>query len=96
MNLVHIDNIIDAMLAAANSDVDTGSVYNVVDSDLDQGGLARALGEVTQGDPQPIFVPYIVVWSMMLGVDLLSLLRRHKLGTARYRLARTLANMRFS
>ena len=32
---------------------------------------------------------------MMLGVDLLSLIRRRRLGTARYRLDRTLANMRF-
>jgi hypothetical protein len=32
---------------------------------------------------------------MMLGIDLVSLIRRRGLGTARYRLERTLANMRF-
>ena len=95
MALVYIDNVIDAMLAAADSDVRTGSVYNVVDCDVNQGEVARALREVTQGYIQPIFVPYIVVWSMMLGVDLLSLFRGNKLGTARFRLARWLANMRF-
>ena len=95
MALVYVDNVIDAMLAAANSEVHTGSIYNVVDSDVDQGEVGRTLGEVSQGYIQPVFVPYIVVWSMMLGVDLLSLIRRSRLGTARYRLDRTLANMRF-
>ncbi len=48
MNLVYIDNVIDAMLAAANSDVHTGSVYNVVDSDVDQGEVGSHL---TRGHP---------------------------------------------
>ena len=93
--LVYIDNVIDAMFAAANSDVRTGSIYNVVDSDVNQGEVGRILGEVSQGYIRPLFVPYIIVWSMMLGIDLLSLIRRRRLGTARYRLERTLANMRF-
>jgi predicted dehydrogenase/nucleoside-diphosphate-sugar epimerase len=95
MALVYIDNLIDAMLAAAKSDIRTGSVYNVVDCDVNQGEVARALREVTRGHIQPVFVPYIFVWAMMLGVDLLSLIRRGRLGTARYCLARWLANMRF-
>jgi len=93
--LVYIDNVIDAMLAAAHSDVHSGSVYDVVDSDVNQGEVGRILGEVSQGYIRPLFVPYVVVWSMMLGVDLISLIRRRELGTARYRLQRTLANMRF-
>ena len=93
--LVYIDNVIDAMLAAAKSDVHTGSIYDVVDSDVNQGELGRILGEVSQGYIRPLFVPYFVVWSMMLGVDLISLIHRRQLGTARYRLERTLANMRF-
>jgi len=93
--LVYVDNVIDAMLAAASSEVRTGSIYNIVDSDVDQGELGRILHKVSQGYIRPIFVPYIVVWSMMLGLDLLSLIRRNGLGTARYRLDRTLANMRF-
>jgi len=95
MALVYVENVVDAMLAAANSDVRTGSVYNVVDSDVDQGEVGRALQNVSQGYIKPVFVPYILVWSLMLGVDLLALVRRSKLGTARYRLDRTLANMRF-
>jgi nucleoside-diphosphate-sugar epimerase/predicted dehydrogenase len=93
--LVYVDNVIDAMLAAAKSDVPTGSIYNIVDSDVDQGEVARTVSEVTEGYVRPVFAPYIVLWFMMLGVDLLSLFRERKLGTARYRLARTLANMRF-
>jgi nucleoside-diphosphate-sugar epimerase len=96
MPLVYVDNLCDAMLAAANSDSPTGSVYNVVDSaDADQGEVARALTQVTKGRIQPVFLPYSIVWTMMLGVDLLSLLRRGKMGTARFRLKRTLANMRY-
>jgi predicted dehydrogenase/nucleoside-diphosphate-sugar epimerase len=93
--LVYIENVIDAMLAAAKSNVPTGSIYNVVDSDADQGEVGRVLREVSQGYIRPVFVPYVVVWSMMLGLDLISLVRGRGLGTARYRLGRTLANMRF-
>jgi nucleoside-diphosphate-sugar epimerase/predicted dehydrogenase len=96
MPLVYVDNLVDAMLAAADRDVPTGSIYNVVDSaEVDQGVVARTLTEVTRGESRPIFLPYYVVWTLMLGVDLLSLLRGKKLGTARFRLRRTLANMRF-
>ena len=96
MPLVYVDNLIDAMLAAASSDTRTGTVYNVVDSpELEQGDVTRTLGKVSQGEIRPVFVPYPLVWTMMLGVDLLTLLRERKLGTARFRLRRTLADMRF-
>jgi nucleoside-diphosphate-sugar epimerase len=96
MPLVYVDNLIDAMLAAARSNVPTGRIYNIVDSaDVDQGQVARTLREVTQGHIRPMFIPYAVVWSMMLGVDAVALLRNGKLGTARFRLYRTLGNMRF-
>jgi nucleoside-diphosphate-sugar epimerase len=44
---------------------------------------------------RPLFFPYAFVWTLMLGVDLLAMMRHGKLGTARFRLKRTLANMRF-
>jgi 2-alkyl-3-oxoalkanoate reductase len=94
--LVYVDDVVEAMLAAARSDVPTGSVYNLVDSaDSDQAELARTLTRVTGGRIRPVFAPYPLVWLGMLGVDLLSLVRYRKLGTARYRLRRTLAPMRF-
>jgi nucleoside-diphosphate-sugar epimerase/predicted dehydrogenase len=94
--LVYVDDVVDAMLAAAHSGVPSGSVYNLVgSSDCDQGELARTLGQVSGGRIQPVFAPYHLVWAAMLGADLLSLLRQRKLGTARYRLKRTLAPMRF-
>jgi predicted dehydrogenase/nucleoside-diphosphate-sugar epimerase len=96
MALVYVENVVDAMLAAARSTVRTGSIYNVVDSDVDQGELARILREVSRERIRPVFIPYVVVWSLMLGVDLLSLVRQRRLGTARYRLNRTLADMRFT
>jgi nucleoside-diphosphate-sugar epimerase len=96
MPLVYVDNLADAMLLAADSHLRTGSVYNVVDSaEVDQGDVARSLKEATRGQIRPIFLPYFIVWTLMLGVDLLALGRQGKMGTARLRLHRTLANMRF-
>ena len=72
--LVYVDDVVDAMLAAAMSDVPTGSVYNLVDSsDCDQEELARTMREVTGGRIRPVFAPYPLVWAAMLGLDLLSL-----------------------
>jgi nucleoside-diphosphate-sugar epimerase len=94
--LVYVDDVVEAMLAAASSRVPTGRVYNLVDSsDCDQGELARTVHEVSGGRIRPRFAPYPLVWTAMFGVDLLSLVRHRKLGTARYRLQRTLAPMRF-
>ena len=94
--LVYVDDVVEAMLAAARSTVASGSVYNLVDSgDCDQGELARTLQQVSGGRIRPVFAPYPLVWTAMFGVDLLSLVRYRKMGTARYRLHRTLANMRF-
>jgi nucleoside-diphosphate-sugar epimerase len=94
--LVYVDDVVEAMLSAARSGVPTGSVYNLVDSsDCDQAELARTLTQVTGGRIRPVFAPYPLVWMLMLGVDLASLVRYRKMGTARYRLRRTLAPMRF-
>src|SRR3954467_8240141 len=94
--LVYVDDVVEAMLASAESRVPTGSVYNLVDSaDSDQAELARTLSQVTGGRIRPMFVPYPLVWLGMLAMDLLSLVRYRKMGTARYRLRRTLAPMRF-
>jgi len=95
--LSFIDNVIDAMLAAAESDVPTGSVYNVVDSDdISQGDVCREVRRLTEEQIRPVRIPYPVVWTMMLGIDLLFLMRDRRLGTARYRLKRTLAPVRYS
>jgi nucleoside-diphosphate-sugar epimerase len=94
--LVYVDDVVEALISAARSGVPTGSVYNVLDStDSDQAELARTLRHVTGGRIRPVFAPYPLVWIMMLAVDLVSLVRQRKMGTARYRLRRTLAPMRF-
>ena len=94
--LVYVDNVVDAMLAAARSGVPTGSVYNLVDSaDCDQEELARTICELSEGRIRPVFAPYPLVWVAMLALDLISLVRTGQLGTRRYRLQRTLAPMRF-
>jgi nucleoside-diphosphate-sugar epimerase len=96
MPLSYVDNVVDAMLAAERSDVPSGSVFNIVDDpECTQGSVAAAVAELSQGRVRPCFVPYPAVWLLMLGVDVLAWARRRKLGTARYRLARTLADMRY-
>jgi nucleoside-diphosphate-sugar epimerase/predicted dehydrogenase len=94
--LVYVDDVVRAMLKAALTPLPSGSTYNLIDSpDCDQAELARTLHEVSGGKIRPWFAPYPLVWTAMLGVDLVSLARNRKLGTARYRLQRTLAPMRF-
>jgi 2-alkyl-3-oxoalkanoate reductase len=94
--LIYVDDVVDAMLAAARSGVPTGSVYNLVDSaDCSQDQLARTLREVSGGRIKPVFAPYPLVWLAMLAADLVTLVRHGQLGTARYRLERALAPMRF-
>jgi nucleoside-diphosphate-sugar epimerase len=96
MTLTYVDNVVDAMFMASTSTAPTGRIYNVIDGpDVDQGEVARTLREVSGGKVRARFVPYPLVWMAMLGVDLLALVRRGKMGTARYRLERTLANMRY-
>jgi nucleoside-diphosphate-sugar epimerase len=96
MPLTYVDNAIDAMLAAETHPVPGGSVFNVVDdAEWDQGLVARTLEKVSQRTQRPMFLPRPIVWSLMLAVDLLSLARGRGMGTARYRLARTLADMRY-
>ena len=43
--------------------------------------LGIFLREVTHGYVRPVFVPYVAMWSMMFGVDLLSRVRQKKWGT---------------
>ena len=94
--LIYVDNVVDAMLAAARSGVPTGSIYNLVDSaDCDQEELARTICELSEGRIRPVFAPYPLVWAAMLALDLFSLVRTGQLGTRRYRLQRSLAPMRF-
>jgi len=96
MPLTHVDNVIDAMLAAEKSRLPSGEVFNVVDDAAwDQGLVARTLENVSHRTLRPMFLPYPIVWSLMLAVDLVSLARGRGLGTARYRLARTVADMRY-
>ncbi len=95
--LVYVDNVVDAMLAAARSGVPTGSIYNLVDSaDCDQDELARTICELSEGRIRPVFAPYPLVWTAMLALDLFSLVRTGQFGTRRYRLQRSLAPMRFA
>ena len=96
MPLTYVDNLIDAVLAAVESKVPTGRIYNVVDSaEADQGTVADTLREVSHGRIRPMFLPYALVWFLLMGLDLLSLARSFKPGTARFRLRRTLAKMKF-
>jgi 2-alkyl-3-oxoalkanoate reductase len=96
MPLSFVDNVIDAMLAADGSHAPSGSVFNVVDEpDCTQGTVAAAITEASRGRIQPRFVSYPVVWLLMLALDLIAWARRGIRGTARYRLRRTLADMRY-
>jgi 2-alkyl-3-oxoalkanoate reductase len=94
--LIYVDNLVDAMIAALERDLPACSVYDVVDSpDVDQGEIDGELRRLSGGRIRPVFVPYALAWGMMLLVDVAYVLRQGRMGTARYRLKRTLAPMRF-
>jgi nucleoside-diphosphate-sugar epimerase len=96
MPLSFVDNVIDAMLAAERADVTGGSIFNIVDDpNCDQGVVARTLAEVSHGRIRTVFVPYRFIWLLMLAADVLAWVRGGRLGSARYRLKRTLADMRY-
>ncbi len=96
MPLAFVDNVVDAMVLAAGSDCASGRVFNIVDeSGLDQGGVARALRQASDGKIRTMFLPYAVGWLLMRGVDLATFALKRQSGTAGYRLARTVADMRF-
>jgi nucleoside-diphosphate-sugar epimerase len=94
--LSFVDNVVDAMLSARDADIPSGSVFNVVDDpECNQGWVAGHIAQVSRGRIRPHFVPYPIVWLLMLAVDLVAWARHGSFGTARYRLARTLADMRY-
>ena len=96
MPLVYVDNVVDAMVLAASRDLPTGRVFNLVDEPgLSQGSVARIVRQVSNGRIRPMLLPYALGWLLMLGVDLATVVLKRQSGTARYRLARTVANMRF-
>jgi hypothetical protein len=52
----------------------------VMISFFDQGEVTRVLREVSAGRIQLVFLPYPIIWVMMLGIDLHSLVRHGKMG----------------
>lgn len=96
MPLTYVDNVIDAMRLGAVRDLPNGRVFNIIDEpELDQAKVAAILGELAGPRKRPRFMPYFMAWNMMLLIDLVSLARGRGMGTARYRLQRTLADMRY-
>jgi len=96
MQLTYVDNLIDAMIAAAGASVPSGRIYDIVDQpELSQGEVRTAVIDVSSGDVRPFLVPTAIAWLAMGASDVLGMFRRRQLGTARYRLRRTIANIRF-
>jgi nucleoside-diphosphate-sugar epimerase/predicted dehydrogenase len=93
--LVYVDDVAEAARLALDSPAASGTAFNLVDAPSPtQAELAAAIRAATGGRVRPAFLPYPVAWTLMLGLDLLALLRGRP-ATARYRLRRTLAEMRY-
>ena len=98
MPLVHIDNVIDAMrLAGARRGPPVGQrLQRGRRSRQRRKPRSRTLRAVSGGRVRPVLLPYPLVWSLMLAVDVLTQLRRKGRWAPRATGSqRTLADMRY-
>ncbi len=94
--LAYVDNVVDAMIAAWRSAASSGTIFNIVDDpDLTQRHFASVLRQRTRDRVRVVFVPPLWLTAASIGLDTLLWLRRGRGGTVRYRIRRTLADMRF-
>jgi 2-alkyl-3-oxoalkanoate reductase len=90
--LVHVDDVVDAILAAARATAFDGSVFHIVDAEpVTQNDVAR----IAAGPSRIAHVPLPLAFALALGVEALARLSRRSAPLSRYRLRSALAPMSF-
>jgi len=83
--LVYVENVVDALLAAADADVPSGSIFQLVDA----GGIRqREYVDRVQRSGRPVRVSYVPAWLLMcagFGVQLLGKLLKRSVPLTPYR-----------
>jgi nucleoside-diphosphate-sugar epimerase len=90
--LVHVDDVVDAILAAARAASFDGSVFHIVDAaHVTQNDVARHAA----GSSRVAHVPLPLAWALALGVEGLAKLGRRPAPLSCYRLRSALAPISF-
>jgi predicted dehydrogenase/nucleoside-diphosphate-sugar epimerase len=90
--LVHVEDVVDAILAAARSTAFDGSVFHIVDAErVSQNDVAR----VAAGAARIVHVPRGVAYALALGVEGVAALAGRSAPLSRYRLRSALAPMAY-
>ncbi len=83
---VHVDNVVDAMLLAADAEVPSGSVFQLVDP----GGIRqKEYIDIVRRSGRPVRVSYVPAWLLSIagfGVELLGKLLKRPVPLTRYRI----------
>jgi nucleoside-diphosphate-sugar epimerase len=94
--LTYIDNAVDAMILAADSEGVAGESFNIVDDEvLTQGEYLALLQRVTGGSPRVLRVPKMLYGALGLASELAARIRNKEPTTNRYRIRARLAQVRF-
>jgi nucleoside-diphosphate-sugar epimerase len=90
--LVYVDDVVDALVAAADSGVRDGSIFTVADAGLTQNEVARRWVAAT-GEGRVVHAPLALVYPLALGVDLLFRALRRSAPISIYRVRSALAHL---
>ncbi|MEW5802718.1 MAG: NAD-dependent epimerase/dehydratase family protein [bacterium] len=94
--LVYIDNLLDAIVFSLNSQTATGKAYNIVDEELitKHAYIQRYLHKMG-GHGHVLYLPYLLMYGMTFGLELLSKAAHKDPFLTRYRLAASCKSFRF-
>src|SRR5580704_12138255 len=94
--LVYVEDVIDAIVLAAETNEFDGSVFHIVDrTQITQNQVVSNYISKNTKKAKVIHVPVAVVYTLALGVELLCKILKRPAPLSRYRLKSALARMRF-
>jgi nucleoside-diphosphate-sugar epimerase len=94
--LIYVDDLVDAILLAARSDLFDGSVFHLVDpTEVTQNQIAQEYIRAEEPNIRIIHVPLAVVYGLALGVEVLGGLLGRRPPLSRYRVRSALAPLVF-
>jgi predicted dehydrogenase/nucleoside-diphosphate-sugar epimerase len=94
--LVYVEDVIDAIVLAAEASEPAGSVFHIVDrTRITQNQVIRDYISKNAKKAKVIHLPMAVVYSLALGVEFLAKILKRPAPLSRYRVKSALARMRF-
>jgi len=94
--LVYIDNLLDAIVFSLCSENAAGKIYNIVDEEkIPKHAYIQRYLHKTNGHGHVLYLPYVLVYSMTWGLEILSKVSHKDPFLTRYRLVASCRNFRF-